>query len=464
MGVSRATERVAPVGGAFLFGGEHVYHGAGSREIVYQQVPTVRGSRWTFSARLFAHTSGDGPRRTACRLIADPAGKSEFPIRGAFHTGEWKEHQLHFAAEADSVTVGVELQQRLRASPGVSDDRGIVGQLQRVDTRTDYEGYYCDELRLVSAAPDVELVKGVRSEVPVPARPPRSTAPPLPQGQQATITLPDGSTELELVRIPAGSFLMGGDSRSGCARDDEFPRHTVQLDGYWMGRYEVTNAQYKAFCDATGHPYPPDPGFSRIPWVHRDRRYAYGNYLAAMPDHPVVNVTWYDAVAFCLWAGLRLPTEAEWEMAARGPGRSLRTYPWGEQTNPAWTTRTRDNTSIQKPDGNLYTCHVGKFATHPRLDKRGASFFGASGMGGNVREWCSDWYGPYTEVEAIQPTGPPCGIEKVLRGGSWRGRDYGVQTRSSYRFRHDPLYFEWGTTGFRVARGGSSRQDRHPPR
>jgi formylglycine-generating enzyme required for sulfatase activity len=274
----------------------------------------------------------------------------------------------------------------------------------------------------------------------------------LPDAEAAIILLPDGKTEMYLIRISAGTFLMGGDSRSGWANDDEFPRHLVSLDAYWIGKYEVTNAQYKAFCDDQGYPYPPDPAFSKIPWVHRDRRYYYGNYFTQMPDYPVVNVTWHDAKAFCKWAGLRLPTEAEWEMAARGHGRSLRTYPWGEQTNPAWTTRTRDNTCLQvMPDMYLYTAPVGRFESHKRIYCVGRSIFGVCEMGGNVREWCADWYGPYLAVERRNPTGPSAGLEKVARGGCWRGRDYGVMTRCSYRWRHDPLYYEWGTTGFRVA-------------
>lgn len=449
MDVGGATRRVAPPSGDSMFGGEHVYHYAGARETIYQRVPVGRGSRWTFHGRLFAH-SGDGSGRTTCRLVVDPFGGTNFPIASEPHSGEWSDISVSFVAQADTVVVGVEMRQRPRAVSGLSDDRGIVDHLPREDARTDYDGCYCDDLRLLPAAPDAEIAEPVAP----PKMPTVAEAEPrvLPDAEAAIILLPDGETEMYLIRISAGTFLMGGDSRSGWANDDEFPRHLVSLDSHWIGKYEVTNAQYKAFCDDQGYPYPPDPAFSKIPWVHRDRRYYYGNYFTQMPGYPVVNVTWHDAKAFCKWAGLRLPTEAEWEMAARGHGRSLRTYPWGEQTNPAWTTRTRDNTCLQvMPDMYLYTAPVGRFESHKRIYCVGRSIFGVCEMGGNVREWCADWYGPYLAVERRNPTGPSAGLEKVARGGCWRGRDYGVMTRCSYRWRHDPLYYEWGTTGFRVA-------------
>ncbi len=448
--VAHTTGRVVPPVGRFMFGGEHVTHHAGAREIIYQRVPVQPASRWTFSARLLAHSADGSLDEARCRLVVDPDGKTDFRIASAYHHGPWRQVPLSFVAGGDVVSVGVELRQRpLAASDGISGRGRIAGVGAPDKARTDYNAYYCDDLRLVRAAPDAEMTGPVpRNEKPAVARGP---APELPDANAAVIVLPDGKTTMELIRIPAGSFLMGGDSRSGWANDDEFPRHRVKLDAYWIGKYEVTNAQYKAFCDQQSYPCPPDPAFSKIPWAHPERAYDYGDYFGQMPDYPVVNVSWHDARAFCEWAGLRLPTEAEWELAARGHGDSLKTYPWGEQTDPAWTTRTRDNTCIQAmPDWYLYTAPKGSFETGDPWNV-GKSIFGVCSMGGNVREWCADWYGPYSSEDQVDPKGRYSGTERVLRSGCWRDRNYGVMTRCSYRDHHDPNYYEWGTTGSRAA-------------
>jgi iron(II)-dependent oxidoreductase len=457
MDVSSTTRHIVPPTGKFMFGAEHIFHHAGAREIIYQRIPVTKGSRWTFSGRLFAHSAdGSSPwdslrsDEAKCRLVVDPAGRTNFSIVSNVYNGEWQDVSISFEAEAEMVTVGVAMQQRPRAASGLPGDEGISGLGVSKEFRGNYNAYYCDDLHLIPAKPGAKMAESSpRKDQPTVVA---GDAPELPDADTATILLPDGKTTIELIRIPAGTFLMGGDSRSGWTNDDEFPRHRVSLSACWIGKYEVTNAQYKAFCDDQNYPHPPDPAFSRIPWAHRDRIYNYGDYFGQMPDYPVVNITWYDAQAFCRWAGLRLPSEAEWEMAARGHGDSLKTYPWGEQTNPAWTTRTRDNTCLQvMPDWYLYTAPVGTFETHKRVYCIGRSVFGVCEMAGNVREWCADWYGPYSHEEQVNPKGPYTGTERVLRGGSWRDRNYGVVTRCSYRRQHDPNYYIWGTTGFRVA-------------
>jgi formylglycine-generating enzyme required for sulfatase activity len=166
----------------------------------------------------------------------------------------------------------------------------------------------------------------------------------------------------EMVWVPEGEFLMGDDKRR------------VHLDGYWIYKYPVTVTQYMAFCDATGHERPSKP---RWGWRH---------------DHPVVNVSWPDAAAYCAWAGVSLPTEMEWEKAARGTDG--RKYPWGNEwdANKCWCSR--------KEYGDPKS-------TAPVTDySEGISPCGAWHMAGNVWEWCENQH-------------PRGGDSRVVRGGAW---------------------------------------------
>ncbi len=190
-----------------------------------------------------------------------------------------------------------------------------------------------------------------------------------------------------LVHIPAGSFWMGRDQKSY----NEGPRHRVVLPGYWLGKTEVTFLQFDEFCRQTGRRTPSDQGWGR-------------------GERPVINVSWWDAAAYCDWlagkTGLpfRLPTEAEWEKGARGDWESA--YPWGDDP-PA-----RDRSNFWET-GRKRTIPVGSLP-------KGASPFGLLDMSGNVWEWCRDRYGKfyYMESPASDPQGPPDGPEAVLRGGS----------------------------------------------
>ncbi|MGE3062126.1 MAG: formylglycine-generating enzyme family protein [bacterium] len=237
-------------------------------------------------------------------------------------------------------------------------------------------------------------------------------------GYKEYINNKDGSV---LIYIPAGEFTMGSES----GEDDEKPVHKVYLDGYYMMKYEVTNKQYKKFCDETGRSYPPDPGFNGT-------SYYFTNY----PEYPVVNVSWNDAKAYCAWAGLRLPTEAEWEKAARGT--DSRKYPWGDGepgTNRCNYTGTED--------GYRYTSPIGSY-------ERGRSPYGCYDMSGNVWEWSNDWYGEsyYRTSEYKNPKGPSSGSYRVFRGSSWRGNGYGIRT--AYRNSGNPANMYYGN-GFRCA-------------
>jgi formylglycine-generating enzyme required for sulfatase activity len=200
------------------------------------------------------------------------------------------------------------------------------------------------------------------------------------------------SDQAPMATIPAGEFWMGVDGLQGL--DDERPRHKVRLDAYAMDLYEVTVGRYAIFLTSSGRTPP-------LFWDTVD--------LSEHAERPVIGVEWDDAEAYCRWAGKRLPTEAEWEHAARGPdGRS---YPWGNQTptpelaNYALGARFSYSQTLMP---------VGHY-------EKGKSPYGMYDMAGNVWEWVQDWYGTnYYEVsEEHNPHGPEQGQFKVLRGGSW---------------------------------------------
>ena len=183
--------------------------------------------------------------------------------------------------------------------------------------------------------------------------------------------------------------------------EDEAPRHTVYLDKFHMDKYETTNALYKKFMDATGH---------KAPDYWNDSKYN-------APDQPVLGVSWDDARAYAEWAGKQLPTEAQWEKAARG-GLDGKKFPWGDSdpdgsqcnfadknTDSSWSDKGVD-------DGYECTAPVGSFAPNG---------YGLYDMAGNVWEWCSDRYDAsyYADSPKSNPTGPDSGTFRVVRGGSW---------------------------------------------
>ena len=208
--------------------------------------------------------------------------------------------------------------------------------------------------------------------------------------------------------IPAGSVMMGG--LDVYAENDELPAHLVQLRAFWIDQLEVTNGMYELCVQAASCAAPAQ--------VSSDNRASYYDN-AEFQDYPVVNLPWVDAQAYCAWAGRRLPSEAEWERAARGD--DLRTYPWGDQAPDA------RHTNFNNRVGD--TSRVGSYAA-------GASPFGVLDMAGNVWEWVADLYKAnyYQLSPEANPAGPPetAGLSaRVIRGGSFQ--DERVNMRVSNR-------------------------------
>lgn len=228
-----------------------------------------------------------------------------------------------------------------------------------------------------------------------------------------------------LVYVPEGEFLMGSDDDNPQAGDEEKPQHTVYLDAFWIDQTEVTNAMY-ALCEEDGACEPPlsDKSYTHNPY--------YGNQSYA--DNPVDYVNWHQAMAYCTWAGRRLPTEAEWEKAARGTDGSE--YPWGD-AQPDWNLL---NFNYLWEDTDI----VGSFPS-------GASPYGVLDMAGNVSEWVMDWFDAdyYSTSPERNPSGPASGSERVVRGGSWN--EPGPYSRSALRYG---VTMENGnpTLGFRCVR------------
>jgi formylglycine-generating enzyme required for sulfatase activity len=247
----------------------------------------------------------------------------------------------------------------------------------------------------------------------------------------------------EMVFIAAGEFSMGSEELG----DDERPVHQVYLDDFWLDRYEVTNERFARFVADTN--YQTDAEKAGWGWVrvnseweevsNADWRHPRGpdSSIEGKMDHPVVLVSWDDADAYCRWAGKQLPTEAQWEKAARGPGSNLgHNYAWGDTFDAS-----RANT---KEAGLNDTTPVGSYSP------LGDSPYGAADMTGNVWEWVSDWYGSnyYNQSLPTNPFGPAGGTYKVLRGGSWLFDE--VYARTAFRYNVSPDY-TYDFTGFRCS-------------
>jgi formylglycine-generating enzyme required for sulfatase activity len=266
---------------------------------------------------------------------------------------------------------------------------------------------------------------------------------------------------------------MGTDDPDGYPADGEGPAHEVELAAFDLGVHTVTNERFDAFVAATGHrttaeelgtsfvfggllpdDFPPTRGVATAPWWREvegaDWRHPEGphSHLEGRDQHPVVHVSWFDAVAFGAWSGTRLPTEAEWERGARGG--SSGPFPWGHELEPGGEHRMNvfqgtfpnDDTAA---DGWRGTCPVGAFPPNG---------FGLHETTGNVWEWCADWFDVATYRQPVRaaPTGPRAGTARVMRGGSYLCHDsYCRRYRVDARSASTPDSTT-GNVGFRVAR------------
>lgn len=273
--------------------------------------------------------------------------------------------------------------------------------------------------------------------------------------------------------LSGGTFLMGCDDGPYPA-DGEGPVREVTLDGFALAATAVTNDGFAAFAEATGYTTdaerfgwsfvfggflppdaPPTRGAAAAPWWRQvfgaDWRHPEGpgSDVRSRADHPVVHVSHADALAYCGWAGARLPTEAEWEYAARG-GPAGQPYPWGAERDPdgayrmnIWRGSFPDRNTAA--DGYAGTCPVDAFPPNG---------YGLFNMTGNVWEWCADWFSPgfHKRGPRVNPGGPPVGETRVLRGGSHMCHEsYCLRYRTSARMGNTPDSSS-GNTGFRVAR------------
>lgn len=247
----------------------------------------------------------------------------------------------------------------------------------------------------------------------------------------------------EMVRIPAGEFWMGRSynwllDELGMhlrVRLDDQPVHAVVLDAYWIDKYEVTNQDYARFAEATGHRKP-------FHWIG-------GKFPAGQEKFPVYNVTWDDAVAYCKFVGKRLPTEAEWERAARG-GIDKAMFPWGARLGQARRRGEGESDSESSPQSKhaRYGYPDGPTA----VGSYPPNGFGLYDVTGNVWEWVSDWYEQnyYSVSPDKNPQGPETGMYRVIRGGGWSDDDERILALHYRNFTNQSL--PSNTVGFRCAR------------
>jgi len=284
--------------------------------------------------------------------------------------------------------------------------------------------------------------------------PPSVQAPPSAQAAPVPAPVAAAVCPAGMLPIPEGSFFMGSDE----GLPMEKPAHQVKLGPFCMDEFEVTVEKYKACSDAGR--------CKRAPIANEwdgiaDRERKVFDPLCNVRDpvgkasHPINCIEWEMADKYCREQGKRLPSEAEWEFAARGPDG--RKYPWGDEDPTAahlnacgkecmaWGAKNgiEERAMYAADDGYPNTAPVGSFP-------KGASRYGVKDVVGNVWEWVADWYGPYGKDEQTDPKGPATGTERVIRGGAWNG-SYPSWVRPTFRYKDAPAKRSYGI-GFRCAK------------
>ena len=285
------------------------------------------------------------------------------------------------------------------------------------------------------------------------------------------------ASKKDMVRLPGGTFAMGTESPEGFPADGEGPVRHVRVDPFWIDTTAVTNARFDAFVRDAGfrteaeawgwsfvfHAFVPAELQARIPqrppqtpwWIPipgATWRTPEGpdSHIKDRMDHPVTHLSWHDALAYAQWAGKRLPTEAEWEFAARG-GLSQKTYPWGDELTPKGEHRCNIWQGVF-PDAN--TADDGYAGTAPARAFR-PNGYGLYNVAGNVWEWCADWFSADFHLRAGRddPKGPATGQARVMRGGSYLCHaSYCNRYRVAARSSNTPDSSS-GNLGFRCVKG-----------
>jgi len=298
------------------------------------------------------------------------------------------------------------------------------------------------KLPSMPSLPPVIEVSPTLTVIPTSTNVPPNPTVPLPTATvvyQVVDSMVSDADDMPMVYVPEGEFLMGTSNSLGYV--EEHPQHTVYLDSYWIDQTEVTNSMYSLCISAGVCHVPASRSSFTIQNYFNEPNYA---------NYPVLAVTWEQAATYCEWVNRRLPTEAEWEKAARGITGIK--YPWGDEFDCL-----KGNFDTEEK-ADLYTVAAGNkicdkyddtspVGTYPE----GVSPFGALDMSGNVYEWVADWYGSYTSGYVKNPPGPETGTERVLRGGSWNSDSEDV--RAAARIHFDPLYTT-SDFGFRCAMDG----------